>query len=124
MFSAFYQLKYTIEHKGHATVKQWAIGIIASIYAIWLVYAAGIDYLLLTMLLYIPGLFVYRFVQRNNHKPLTKGDYILFAVIIILAIIGIIRLAMGSFSILIKVLKDLGVSQWPERHISTTETMI
>ena len=63
MFSAFYQLKYTIEHKGHATVKQWAIGI-ASIYAIWLVYAAGIDYLLLTMLLYIPGLFVYRFVQR------------------------------------------------------------
>ena len=34
MFSAFYQLKYTIEHKGHATVKQWAIGIIASIYAI------------------------------------------------------------------------------------------
>lgn len=99
MFSAFYQLKYTIEHKGHATVKRWAIGIIASIYAIWLVYAAGIDYLLLTMLLYIPGLFVYRFVQRNNHKPLTKGDYILFAVIIILAIIGIIRLAMGSVSV-------------------------
>ncbi|MBE7356553.1 arginine-ornithine antiporter [Staphylococcus haemolyticus] len=99
MFSAFYQLKYTIEHKGYATVKQWAIGIIASIYAIWLVYAAGIDYLLLTMLLYIPGLFVYRFVQRNNHKPLTKGDYILFAVIIILAIIGIIRLAMGSVSV-------------------------
>ncbi|MCT1756307.1 arginine-ornithine antiporter [Staphylococcus haemolyticus] len=99
MFSAFYQLKYTIEHKGHATVKQWAIGIIASIYAIWLVYAAGIDYLLLTMLLYIPGLFVYRFVQRNNHKALTKGDYILFAVIIILAIIGIIRLAMGSVSV-------------------------
>lgn len=99
MFSAFYQLKYTIEHKGHATVKQWAIGIIASIYAIWLVYAAGIDYLLLTMLLYIPGLFVYRFVQRNNHKPLTKGDYILFAVIIILAIISIIRLAMGSVSV-------------------------
>ncbi|MEN2036445.1 arginine-ornithine antiporter [Staphylococcus haemolyticus] len=99
MFSAFYQLKYTIEHKGHATVKQWAIGIIASIYAIWLVYAAGIDYLLLTTLLYIPGLFVYRFVQRNNHKPLTKGDYILFAVIIILAIIGIIRLAMGSVSV-------------------------
>lgn len=99
MFSAFYQLKYTIEHKGHATVKQWTIGIIASIYAIWLVYAAGIDYLLLTMLLYIPGLFVYSFVQRNNKKRLTKVDYILFALIIILAIIGIIRLAMGSVSV-------------------------
>lgn len=92
-------MKYTIDHKGHATVKQWTIGIIASIYAIWLVYAAGIDYLLLTMLLYIPGLFVYSFVQRNNKKRLTKVEYILFAVIIILAIIGVIRLAMGSVSV-------------------------
>ena len=56
MFSAFYQVKYTIEHKLTATPKQWIIGILASIYAIWLVYASGIDYLLLTMLLYIPGL--------------------------------------------------------------------
>ena len=71
MFSLAYQLKYTIEHKGHATVKQWAIGIIASIYAIWLV-TCSIDYLLLTMLLYIPGLFVYRFVQRNNHKTINE----------------------------------------------------
>ncbi|PTF04969.1 arginine-ornithine antiporter [Staphylococcus devriesei] len=99
MFSAFYQLKYTIEHRGHATVKQWTIGIIASIYAIWLVYAAGIDYLLLTMLLYIPGLFVYSFVQRNNKRRLSKADYILFLLIIILAIIGIVRLAMGSVSV-------------------------
>lgn len=99
MFSAFYQLKYTIEHRGHATVKQWTIGIIASIYAIWLVYAAGIDYLLLTMLLYIPGLFVYSFVQHNNKRRLSKVDYLLFALIIVLAIIGIIRLAMGSVSV-------------------------
>lgn len=99
MFSAFYQLKYTIEHKGHVTVKQWTIGIIASIYAIWLVYAAGIDYLLLTMLLYIPGLVVYSYVQHTNKKRLTKVDYILFVVIIVLAIIGVIRLAMGSVSV-------------------------
>ena len=55
MFSAFYQVKYTIEHKQHATPKQWTIGILASVYAIWLVYA-GFDYLLLTMLLIFQGL--------------------------------------------------------------------
>ncbi len=64
MFSAFYQVKYTLEHEQQATTKQWTIGIIASIYAIWLIYAAGINYLLLTMLLYIPALLVYTMFKR------------------------------------------------------------
>ncbi|ODB72257.1 hypothetical protein A9N02_03805 [Staphylococcus sp. AOAB] len=99
MFSAFYQVKYTYLTKDRATTKQWVIGIISSIYAIWLIYAAGIDYLLLTMLLYIPGLFVYQTVQKNNKKPLTKLDYIFFVLITILAIIGIIRLITGAVDV-------------------------
>lgn len=91
MFSAFYQVKYTIEHKLTATPKQWIIGILASIYAIWLVYASGIDYLLLTMLLYIPGIIVYVVVQKNNQKRLTQFDYIFFSLIVILALIGLLR---------------------------------
>lgn len=71
----------------------------ASIYTIWLVYAAGLDYLLLTMLLYIPGLFVYSYVQRDNNKRLTKLDYTLFIFIIILAVIGIIHLITGNISV-------------------------
>ncbi|MCZ2499451.1 amino acid permease, partial [Xylophilus sp. Kf1] len=90
-FSAFYQVKYTIEHKLTATPKQWIIGILASIYAIWLVYASGIDYLLLTMLLYIPGIIVYVVVQKNNQKRLTQFDYIFFGLIVILALIGLLR---------------------------------
>ncbi|KAA9390543.1 arginine-ornithine antiporter [Staphylococcus epidermidis] len=91
MFSAFYQVKYTIEHKLTATPKQWIIGILASIYAIWLIYASGIDYLLLTMLLYIPGIIVYVVVQKNNQKRLTQFDYIFFSLIVILALIGLLR---------------------------------
>lgn len=99
MFSAFYQVKYTYLTKERATTKQWVIGIISSVYAIWLVYAAGIDYLLLTMLLYIPGLFVYQTVQKNNRKPLSKVDYIFFVLITILAIIGIFRLITGAVNV-------------------------
>ena len=84
-------MKYTIEHKLTATPKQWTIGILASIYAIWLVYASGIDYLLLTMLLYIPGIIVYVVVQKNNQKRLTQFDYIFFSLIVILALIGLLR---------------------------------
>lgn len=99
MFSAFYQVKYTYLTRERATTKQWVIGIISSVYAIWLVYAAGIDYLLLTMLLYIPGLFVYQTVQKNNRKPLSKVDYIFFVLITILAIIGIFRLITGAVNV-------------------------
>ena len=99
MFSAFYQVKYTIEHKQAATPKQWIIGILASVYAIWLVYASGIDYLLLTMLLYIPGLIVYANVQKNNKTRLTRVDYIFFIIIVILAVIGLIRLCSGAINV-------------------------
>lgn len=99
MFSAFYQVKYTIEHKQAATPKQWIIGILASVYAIWLVYASGIDYLLLTMLLYIPGLIVYAIVQKNNKTRLTRADYIFFIIIVILAVIGLIRLCSGAINV-------------------------
>ncbi len=78
MFSAFYQVKYTLEHRQQATTKQWTIGIIASIYAIWLIYAAGINYLLLTMLLYIPALLVYSIVQKNNQTRLIESIILLF----------------------------------------------
>nr|EGQ4363132.1 arginine-ornithine antiporter [Staphylococcus pseudintermedius] len=97
--SAFYQVKYTVQTKQRATTKQWLIGIIASIYTIWLVYAAGLDYLLLTMLLYVPGLVVYTIVQRNNQKPLKQIDYIFFMLILLLAIIGIVRLLTGAIDV-------------------------
>ncbi|MDI1578187.1 arginine-ornithine antiporter, partial [Staphylococcus aureus] len=77
----------------------WTIGIIASIYAIWLIYAAGINYLLLTMLLYIPALLVYSIVQKNNQTRLIKSDYILFMIIIVLAVIGLIKLLMGTINV-------------------------
>ena len=99
MFSAFYQVKYTLEHRQQANTKQWTIGIIASIYAIWLIYAAGINYLLLTMLLYIPALIVYSIVQKNNQTRLIKSDYILFMIIIVLAVIGLIKLLMGTINV-------------------------
>ena len=69
-----------------------------SLYAVWLVYAAGFDYLLLTMLLYIPGLIVYSIVQ-NNQTRLTRIDYIFFAIIIILSIVGLIRLCSGAINV-------------------------
>lgn len=45
-------------------------GIIASVYGLWIVYAAGLDYLLLSVLLYVPGigLFLYSRYQHNGKQ--------------------------------------------------------
>ena len=60
---------------------------------------SGFDYLLLTMLLYIQGLIVYSIVQKNNRRRLTRVDYIFFAIIIVLAIVGLVRLCSGAINV-------------------------
>ena len=76
------------------------IGIVASIYAIWLIYAGGVDYLLLTMLLYAPGIIIYAWVQKENkEKIFTKSEWIAAAVIVLLFILAVIQIANGSIDI-------------------------
>lgn len=53
-------------------------GLLASLYGLWIIYAAGLDYLLLSVLLYVPGigLFLYSRYQHHggkfNLKPAKK----------------------------------------------------
>lgn len=99
MFSAFYQFKHTIQAP-QTSMKQLWIGIVSSVYAIWLVYAAGLDYLLLTMLLYVPGLVVYVYVQRKNQKSLITRDYVFIILFTVLALLGLFRMLTGSVSVI------------------------
>ncbi|WP_414052469.1 arginine-ornithine antiporter [Macrococcus animalis] len=96
-FSAFYQVKYAMKHKQSG--KQLFIGIVASIYAIWLVYAAGLEYLLLTMLLYFPGILVYQKVQKANNKPISGIDKGLFIGLTILTIAAIYFIVTGKITV-------------------------
>ncbi|MFO3694039.1 arginine-ornithine antiporter [Staphylococcus felis] len=99
MLSAFYLFKYNIIQTEH-TIRRWIVSIIASIYAVWLVYAAGLEYLLLTMILYIPGLIVFIWVQKHNERPIQKSDYALMTLILIFAVIGIVKILTHSISVI------------------------
>ncbi|WP_307892894.1 arginine-ornithine antiporter [Bacillus swezeyi] len=100
LFSGFYQLKYSWLHKEPNRIKNITIGVIASIYGIWLVYAAGLDYLLLTMILYAPGILVFRSVRKEKEGPaFNKAELVIAVIILILAIIAIVKLMTGSISI-------------------------
>ncbi|RFA34797.1 arginine-ornithine antiporter [Virgibacillus dokdonensis] len=105
MLSAFYQVKLTMTGEGYEVgekrTKEKVIGFIASIYALWLVYAAGISYLLLTMLLYAPGIILYKRALKENgiQKQDTKVEKSLMIAFVVLAVIAIGGLVTGRITI-------------------------
>ncbi|MGV2875370.1 arginine-ornithine antiporter [Macrococcus capreoli] len=93
-FSAFYQLKYSVQHQ--LSITQKIIGAIASVYSVWLIFAAGMEYLLLTMMLFFPGIFVYRRVQQTHNRSVTGVDKAIFVVLGIFTLIGAYFIVTGN----------------------------
>lgn len=104
-FSTAYALKLAItgesyENAAGAKGKDFIIGIIAVIYSIWLVYAAGIQYLLLSALLYLPGTILYVMARTENKQPIFNAvEKIIFAVLVIGAGIAGYGLYAGFLSL-------------------------
>ncbi|MCE4956625.1 arginine-ornithine antiporter [Macrococcoides caseolyticum] len=96
-FSSFYQLKYSVQHQLSTTQK--VIGSIASLYSVWLIFAAGMEYLLLTMMLFFPGIFVYRRVQKTHNRNITNVDKVVFGVLSIFTMIGVYFILSGNVTV-------------------------
>ena len=100
LFSAFYQVKHTFQNKKDGYIKNMVVGIVASIYAIWLVYAGGLDYLLLTILLYTPGIAVFAWAQKENKQKAFKTYEAVVAVIFVLiGLYAVYQLITGNIEI-------------------------
>jgi arginine:ornithine antiporter / lysine permease len=63
-----------------ARTRDLLIAAFATLYCVWLLYAAGPKYLLLSALLYAPGLLVFAWARREQGKPLFRGPEWLLAV--------------------------------------------
>ena len=107
LLSAFYGLKlvmsgetYDVNPEGRTKDKICAI--IASIYTIWLVYAAGLKYLLLCAILYAVGIIVYYFAKKQNNpnaKAFQGKDMFIAIFILLAAVFAIYSLVTGSITI-------------------------
>lgn len=97
LFSAFYQVKYSWQQK---ETGQMIIGIIASIYSIWILYAAGVGYLLLTAILYSLGILIFLYAAKEKKQKAFKPFELIWACLFVLmAIVAIIMLAAGKITI-------------------------
>ena len=104
-FATAYAVKLAISGEGYEGQagqknRDLVIAIIATIYSVWLLYAAGAKYLLLSALLYAPGAIVYYLARRENNKQVfTNVEKIIFALAVIGAIVAAIGLATGKLTL-------------------------
>lgn len=90
----------TYENQEKERNKDGVISFIALIYSIWLVYAGGAQYILLSALLYAPGaIFFAKAKTERNETIFNIKEKYLFAVVLVGALIAIYGLIVGWLTI-------------------------
>ncbi|MCL2437985.1 MAG: basic amino acid/polyamine antiporter [Coriobacteriia bacterium] len=102
-FSAFFQVKYMLGQKKatQGRVLQLFIGVVASIYAIWLLYGAGLDYMAFTCLLFVPALGIFIYNQRKKGaRPIMKAyEWIFAAALSVAGFLGLYWVIIGRLAL-------------------------
>ena len=80
--------------------KDTLVAAIAVAYTAFLVFAAGLKFLLLGFIVYAPGTILYYMSRREQGKQLfTAGEWVIFGVAVVGAVIGIHGLVTGYITI-------------------------
>ena len=105
VFSAFYYLKLVIKGQGlepgnNNKAMAWLIGIVGSIYGIWLLYASGLQYILIATILYAPGSIMYYYNRKKKGQKIfeSTGDVVACVVLAALIVTAIIFIATGRIN--------------------------
>jgi arginine:ornithine antiporter/lysine permease len=103
---ALYSLKITSTRDGYLNVPRSArnrdlvIAILASLYTLFLIYASGLDFMLMACILLAPATVLYAFARRElGARLFTTPGLVVFIVVLIGAIVGVIGLITGFISI-------------------------
>ncbi len=104
--SGLYALKVVLKKDGYKPEetgmikRDIIIGTLATIYGAWLVYSAGMDYLLLSMILYAFGIFFYIWARKEQGtKIFTPIEGGLAVIIVILGIVAAYQLYIGVLTL-------------------------
>lgn len=104
LLAAAYALKLTATREtygdGKSLFGDMAIAAVATVYTLFLIYAAGVDKLLLSCILYAPAAALYYKARRErNLRVFTPAEAVLFGVIVLGAVAGVVSLATGAIEI-------------------------
>ena len=107
LFSASYGLLLAWGAKGAGQAAATArtrsdipVAAIATVYCVWLLYAAGWKYLLLSALLYAPGAAIYLLAKKQRaQRPFAARELAVLGVLLVLALAAGYGLALGSLTL-------------------------
>lgn len=102
--AAAYALKLAVTgegfHAGESRRGPLAVGLAATAYTTFLVYAAGPEFLLLSCIIYAPGTVLYVLARREyRERVFTPIEWGILAVLLGGAVTGVVMLATGSITI-------------------------
>ncbi|MEF9922210.1 MAG: basic amino acid/polyamine antiporter [Anaerovoracaceae bacterium] len=103
--SALYCLKVTMDHRRLTTrsagIGVWVISIVGTIYGAWLLIATGVQNILISALLYGPGVLLYGWSKMENKEKLfpTAVDLIAFIVICIGFVVSLFLIVTGRITL-------------------------
>lgn len=91
----------TYDVRSRVRARDLVIALVATIYTIFLLYAGGIKFIVLSAVLYAPGTALYFWARREQGLKVFSGlsDWIIFVLAAIGALVGIYWLATGFISI-------------------------
>ncbi len=96
MYAAYLAFsRRTYENDPSSRTSDLILGVVASVYGFWLIYGAGMSYLLVSGLLYAPGLLLHAWARKERGEKVfaNNKEIALAVVLVIMAIIAAILLA-------------------------------
>ena len=86
--------------RNHTASRAIGYTALAVIYCLWLLYAAGLKYLLLSALLYAPGAAVYLLAKKQRaQRPFTGREWVILAGLLLLAGVSAVMLSTGHLAL-------------------------
>ena len=89
---------YDVDASGRT--KELVIAAVATAYTVFLLFAAGPKYMLLSLVIYAPGTFLFVKARREKDRQLfSKSETIILVISIIGAVVGIVSLVTGAITV-------------------------
>ncbi|WP_051941357.1 basic amino acid/polyamine antiporter [Phaeacidiphilus oryzae] len=85
---------------GRPPVRELVVALLATVYTAFLIYAAGLKYLLLSFVIYAPATVLFVMTRREQGRTVfSRSELVILAVVCAGGVLGVVALALGWISI-------------------------
>ena len=100
LLSALYQVRVALQGGPGVSPIDMVVGALGTLYGLWLLYAAGLVYLLYTSIFYLVGVPFFLVARREQKAALLRPlEWVLIAVFAAMALYAIYGLSQGTLSL-------------------------